>query len=82
MVNDEPVSKERLPPHSPKSDTLLQQLDVDEKQKRDKRKAKKAEKRQKDSKPGMGGAEIGAALQRGLLGTVFEPEGPLAPGWD
>ena len=33
-------------------------------------------------KQGQKGAEIGAALQKGLLGTVMRPEEPLAPGWD
>ena len=33
-------------------------------------------------KQGRKGAEIGAALQKGLLGTVMTPEEPLAPGWD
>ena len=33
-------------------------------------------------KQGRKGAEIGAALQKGLLGTVMRPEEPLAPGWD
>lgn len=33
-------------------------------------------------KHGGKGAEIGAALQQGLLGTVMRPEEALAPGWD
>lgn len=33
-------------------------------------------------KPGMGGAEIGAALQGGFLGSLGEADGSLAPAWD
>lgn len=34
-------------------------------------------------KEGMGGAEVGAALEKGLLGgPLLELDGPLAPVWD